>query len=91
VGSAHPTKLFCKSRRFLDTAPVVYFVEQNPEFITRVEPIFARLDLDIVGVVSAVTLAECFVFPIKRGLRDLEQAFEEVVNSERVEFINTDR
>jgi predicted nucleic acid-binding protein len=78
-------------RLFLDTAPVVYFVEQNPEFITRVEPIFARLDLDLIGVVSAVTLAECLVFPIKRGLRDLEQAFEEVVNSERVEFIDTNR
>jgi predicted nucleic acid-binding protein len=70
---------------------VVYFVEQNPEFIDRVEPIFARLDLDIIGVVSAVTLAECLVFPIKRGLTDLEQAFEDVVNSERVEFITTDR
>jgi predicted nucleic acid-binding protein len=42
-------------------------------------------------VVSAVTLAECLVFPIKRGLRDLEQAFEEVVNSKRVEFIDTNR
>jgi predicted nucleic acid-binding protein len=79
------------NRLFLDTAPVVYFVEQNPEFIDRVEPIFARLDLDIIGVVSAVTLAECLVFPIKRGLTDLEQAFEDVVNSERVEFITTDR
>jgi predicted nucleic acid-binding protein len=78
-------------RLFLDTAPVVYFVEQNPEFIARVEPIFARLDLDIIGVVSAITLAECLVFPIKRGLTDLEQAFEEVVNSDRVEFIVTDR
>jgi predicted nucleic acid-binding protein len=79
------------NRLFLDTAPVIYFVEQNPEFIDRVEPIFARLDLDIIGVVSAVTLAECLVFPIKRGLTDLEQAFEDVVNSERVEFITTDR
>jgi predicted nucleic acid-binding protein len=79
------------NRLFLDTAPVVYFVEQNPEFIDRVEPIFARLDLDIIGVVSAVTLAECLVFPIKRGLTDLEQAFEDVINSERVEFITTDR
>jgi predicted nucleic acid-binding protein len=77
-------------RLFLDTAPVVYFIERNPEFITRVEPIFARLDLDIIGVVSAVTLAECLVFPIKRGLTDLEQAFEEVVKNSRVEFIPTD-
>jgi predicted nucleic acid-binding protein len=78
-------------RLFLDTAPVVYFVEQNPEFIGRVEPIFARLDLDIIGVVSAITLAECLVFPIKRGFTDLERAFEEIVNSDRVEFVATDR
>ena len=49
------------------------------------------MDLDIIGVVSAVTLAECLVFPIKQGLSELEQAFEEVVNSDRVEFIVTDR
>jgi predicted nucleic acid-binding protein len=78
-------------RLFLDTAPVVYFVEQNPEFIARVAPIFARLDLDIMGVVSAVTLAECLVFPIKRGLKDLENAFEEIVNSDRVEFVVADQ
>jgi predicted nucleic acid-binding protein len=56
-----------------------------------VEPIFIRLDLDIVGVVSAVTLAECLVFPIKRGFTDLERSFEEIVNSNRVEFVATDR
>jgi predicted nucleic acid-binding protein len=78
-------------RLFLDTAPVVYFVEQNPAFIARVEPIFDRLDLDIIGVVSAVTLAECLVFPIKRRLTDLERAFEEIINSDRVEFIVTNR
>jgi predicted nucleic acid-binding protein len=78
-------------RLFLDTAPVVYLVEQNPEFIARVEPIFDRLDLDIIGVVSAITLAECLVFPIKRGFTDIEKAFEEVFNSDRVEFVATDR
>ena len=79
------------NRLFLDTAPVIYFVEQNPEFITRVEPIFARLDLDIIGVVSAVTISECLVFPIKRGLTSLEQAFEDIFNSDRVNFIVTNR
>jgi predicted nucleic acid-binding protein len=78
-------------RLFLDTVPVVYFVEQNPEFIARVEPIFNRLDLDIIGVVSAITLAECLVFPIKRGFTDVEKAFEEVFNSDQVEFVATDR
>jgi predicted nucleic acid-binding protein len=78
-------------RLFLDTAPVVYFVEQNPEFIARVAPVFDRLDLDIIAVISSITLAECLVFPIKRGFTDLEKAFEEILNSERVEFVATDR
>jgi len=32
------------SRLFLDTAPVIYFVERNPEFVDRVDPIFDRLE-----------------------------------------------
>ena len=79
------------NRLFLDTAPVIYFVEQNPEFIARVEPIFIRLDSDIMGVVSAVTVSECLVFPIKRGLITLEQAFEDIFNSDRVDFVDTNR
>jgi transcriptional regulator len=34
-------------------APVAYFVEQNPEFSDLVEPIFVRLDRDIIKVVSS--------------------------------------
>jgi hypothetical protein len=28
------------SRLFLDTAPVIYFVERNPQFVDLVDPIF---------------------------------------------------
>ena len=78
------------SRLFLDTAPVVYLIERNPDFIDRVKPIFARLDRDIIGVVSPITLAECLVFPIKQGLTDLEQIFTEMMTGKSIDFVPTD-
>ncbi|MEH1833131.1 MAG: hypothetical protein V7L29_13890 [Nostoc sp.] len=30
------------SRLFVDTAPVIYFVERNPQFVDLVEPIFGE-------------------------------------------------
>lgn len=41
------------SRLFLDTAPIIYFVERNPNFVNLVDPIFERLDNDITAVVSS--------------------------------------
>ncbi|MEH1906793.1 MAG: hypothetical protein V7L05_01175 [Nostoc sp.] len=49
------------SRLFLDTAPVIYFVERNPQFVDLVDPIFDRLEADITAVASAITLSECLV------------------------------
>jgi predicted nucleic acid-binding protein len=46
-------------RIFLDTAPVIYYVEQNPRYSAMVEEVFRRLDAGtIIGVTSPVTLAE---------------------------------
>ena len=51
---------------FLDTAPVIYFVEKNPSFAPKVQPIFDRLDNGkLSAVVSPITLAECLVLPYK--------------------------
>ncbi len=47
------------SRLFLDTAPVIYFVERNPHFVNLIDPIFELLEAEITAVVSGVTLAEC--------------------------------
>ncbi len=53
------------SRLFLDTAPVIYFVERNPQFVDLVDPIFDRLEADITAVVSGITLSECLVGAIR--------------------------
>ncbi len=40
------------SRLFLDTAPVIYFVERNPQFVDLVDPVFERLSADICPLTS---------------------------------------
>ncbi len=64
------------TRLFLDTAPVVYFVEENPDFLPFTLSIFERIERgDFLGVVGAVTLAECLVMPFRNGLVELQQQF----------------
>ena len=75
------------SRLFLDTAPVIYFVERNPQCVDLVDPIFERLSADITAVVSGITLSECLVGAIRLGLADLEQAFVDVLQQEQVVFV----
>jgi predicted nucleic acid-binding protein len=71
---------------FIDTAPVIYFVEKNPAFETKVQEVFQRLDDGkLTAVVSPITLAECLVLPYKLGKPDVAQIFTDLlVNSASV-------
>lgn len=73
---------------FLDTAPVIYFVEKNPDFARKAQEIFDRLDDGkLMAVVSPITLAECLVLPYKQESQDVAQVFTDLlVNSESVLF-----
>jgi predicted nucleic acid-binding protein len=77
---------------FLDTAPVIYFVEKNPVFATKVQDLFQRLDEGkLTAVVSPITLAECLVVPYKLGKPDVVKMFTELlVRSENVLFYPID-
>jgi predicted nucleic acid-binding protein len=77
---------------FLDTAPVIYFVEKNPDFSLKAQEIFNRLDDGkLMAVVSPITLAECLVLPYKQESQDVAQVFTDLlVNSESVLFYPID-
>jgi predicted nucleic acid-binding protein len=77
---------------FLDTAPVIYFVEKNPSFAPKVQPVFDRLDdSNLIAVVSPITLAECLVLPYKLGKPEVAQIFTDLlVNSQNVLFYPVD-
>ncbi len=69
-------------RLFLDTAPVIYYVEANPRYLARVQECFDRLDSGtLTAVVSPITLAECVVQPLGSERTDLAQAFEELLTA----------
>lgn len=80
------------TRIFLDTAPVIYYVEENPRYLPLVESVFNLLDSDaIVGVASSVTLAECLVMPYRLGREDVRRAFIEVLTESNTLFIPVDQ
>jgi predicted nucleic acid-binding protein len=70
------------TRLFLDTAPVVYYVEKNPHYLDRVRVIFAQIDMGtLTAMTSPVTLAECLIAPIRLGLVTLQQDFVDLIQS----------
>ena len=64
------------SSLFLDSAPLIYFVEQNPDYFALLSPIFTRIDEgDLTVVTSPITLAECLFYPYKNNDTALVKAF----------------
>lgn len=67
---------------FLDTAPVIYFVEEHPHYLPLVETIFDRADSgELRLITSPVTLAECLVLPLRRHQDEIVRAFTEVITN----------
>jgi predicted nucleic acid-binding protein len=65
---------------FLDTAPVIYYLERHPIFFPAVRSIFERVsDGDLQVVSSPITLAECSSIPDVQKLPELKQALSDVL------------
>lgn len=80
------------TRLFLDTAPVIYYVERNPTYTALVDDIFDRVDAGTLqAVTSPVTLAECLILPIRHGLPQVQQDFADlIVSGANVTFLTLD-
>ena len=69
-------------RPFLDTAPVIYFVERNPAYVAKVDAFFGRLNQSMLeAVTSPVTLAECLVMPCRHFNFAAQQAFIDLLTN----------
>ncbi|MDQ3705816.1 MAG: type II toxin-antitoxin system VapC family toxin [Chloroflexota bacterium] len=65
---------------FLDTAPVIYYVENNPHYHDLVRDVFDRVDAgSLSAVTSPVTLSECLVAPYRLRLTSLQQDFTDLI------------
>ncbi len=77
---------------FLDTSPVVYYVEAVPAFAEVAKGIFALIgEGQMQGVVSPVTLAECVTLPIRLGQVELRQRFTDLLTgTDGISLVNID-
>ena len=80
------------NRLFLDTAPVIYFIEENPRYLAQVQPVFDRIDSgSLIAITSPITLSECLVHPYRLGQPQAVAAFRElIVYSDNVTFLVID-
>ncbi len=61
---------------FFDTAPLIYFVEENRAFLQLLEPLMESIDRgEKRGISSFVTFAEVLVKPLELGRVDLARAY----------------
>lgn len=64
----------------LDTAPLIYFIEEHPTYLPVVEPFFRAMDEGQLTVItSTVTLLEVLVHPIAQDDLLTEQKYREVL------------
>ncbi|MEH2066577.1 MAG: type II toxin-antitoxin system VapC family toxin [Nostoc sp.] len=77
---------------FLDTSPVIYYVEAVPAFVEVVRGIFTLIGKEqIQGVVSPVTLAECITLPIRLGQLELRERFTNLLTAtDGIVLVNID-
>jgi len=75
-----PKRLAGVKRLFLDTAPIIYFVQQDQRYLNILRIVFERVDKGLLlAVTSPVTLAECLVMPYRQGRLALAQCFTDLI------------
>jgi len=64
----------------LDTAPLIYFIEQHPNYLERVRAFFTAMDAGEFQVVtSTLTLTEVLVHPLRSGHTELAETYRDVL------------
>ena len=76
---------------FLDTAPIIYFVEKKPVFYEKVNDLLiANADADFVT--SAITVTEYFPIPLQQPNREeLVHEFNAFLEQAEITVLNIDR
>jgi len=64
----------------LDTAPLIYFMEENPAYLETVRQFFEAMDRsDFMVVTSTVTLLEVLVQPLRNNNSELASEYRDIL------------
>ncbi len=67
----------------LDTNVLIYYIEEHPVYLKKVEPLIDRIvEGRATGITSYVTLLELLVKPIKEKRFDLVEQYKEILTNE---------
>ena len=67
-------------RLYIDTAPLIYFVEENPAYVTKMDTVIAAVDGAAIEAVSLViTLTEVLVHPMRLKNIHLEGEYRDIL------------
>ncbi|MCL2072397.1 MAG: hypothetical protein FWH18_00590 [Marinilabiliaceae bacterium] len=63
---------------FLDTAPLIYYIEGNNNYEQKLNELFGEKS-HCRFVTSVITLAEVLVMPLREGKEELAQQYENIL------------
>jgi len=64
----------------IDTAPIIYFIEKHPKYLSAIRPFFAEIEAgNIEAITSTITLLEVLVHPLRKGNQALARKYREIL------------
>ncbi len=67
---------------FIDTAPLIYFIEGHSEYQSKLEKLFESNDAgEFQFITSTITLLEVLVKPLREGQYKIAEQYQQILNS----------
>jgi predicted nucleic acid-binding protein len=67
-------------RLYVETTPLIYYVETNPTYVARMDVIIDQIEnRPIEAVSSVITLTEVLTQPMRLGRSDIERAYRQIL------------
>jgi predicted nucleic acid-binding protein len=85
-------KVFSNQTIFIDTAPLIYYIEENPRYLKFLQPFFAAYEeYGYLFVSTVITLLEVLVLPLRHKENELAQRYEAILtNSKSIKLVAID-
>ena len=65
-----------------DTGPLIYYIEEHPDYLSLVDELFSALDSgNARGMTSVLTLQEVLVKPLRENRQDLADKYQQLLTN----------
>ena len=78
-------------RIFIDTAPIIYYLENSPLYMDKIKKFFAMcIEEKIQIVTSSITVEEYLVYPYRSEKTELVDNFKKFIRYMNIEVVDID-